>query len=215
MDKMTQVANEALKYVKEGDTIGLGSGRTSAEFIKAIGNSNLKAKVIGVATSVDSEKLARQVGIKTVDIDQVDWIDVCVDGADEVDNSLNVLKGGGGQLTREKKVRNKSRKYVIIVTDEKLVMKIPERRGIPIEILQFGYKTTIVELEEMGLKCDVREGFVTDNGNYICDCKPLEIQELGDLDKKIKLLTGVVETGLFLSPNKTILVSDGKEIKTL
>ncbi len=215
MDKKRHVAQEAVKYVKEGDVVGLGSGTTASEFIKILGESNLKTKVVGVATSIGSERLARNSGIKVVDIDSVQWIDICVDGADEVDEALDILKGGGGQLTREKKVRNKSKKYLIIVTDDKLVTKIPEKRGIAVEILQFGYRTTIDDLESLGMKCEFRENFVTDNGNFICDCRPLISIPLDSLGAKIKAITGVVEHGLFIGQEKTILISDGKTVRKL
>jgi ribose 5-phosphate isomerase A len=215
MDKKEQVAMEAQKYIKEGDIVGLGSGTTASLFIRLLGKSNLKDRIVGVATSIASEKIAREVGIQTVDIDSVDWIDITVDGADEVDNDLNILKGGGGQLTREKKVRKKSKKYVIIISDEKLVQKIPERIGIPIEVLPFAHNTTLKDLEELGMTCKFRRDYITDNGNLICDCKPLEKFDLEKLDQKIKGITGVVETGLFLKGEKIILVSDGKEVKVL
>jgi ribose 5-phosphate isomerase A len=215
MDKKEQVAKEAQNYIKEGDVVGLGSGTTASLFIKQLGGSYLKDRIVGVATSIAAEKLAREVGIRTVDIDSVDWIDITVDGADEVDSDLNILKGGGGQLTREKKVRNRSKKYVIIVTEEKLVKKIPERIGIPIEILPFAHNTTVKDLEAIGMTCKLRKDFVTDNGNLICDCKPLEKFDLEKLDQRIKGITGVIETGLFLKGDKIVLVSNGKEIKIL
>ncbi|MEM4212764.1 MAG: ribose 5-phosphate isomerase A, partial [Thermoplasmatales archaeon] len=132
MDGKHQVALEALKYIREGNVVGLGSGTTASEFIRELGKSAIKDKIIGVATSTSSDNLARELGIKTVDIDDVDWIDITVDGADEVDGDLNILKGGGGQLTREKMVWKKSRKYLVIVTAEKLVARIPDKRGIPV-----------------------------------------------------------------------------------
>lgn len=215
MDKKEQVAEEAINYIVQGNVVGLGSGTTASQFIKALGESSLQSKIVGVATSISSDRLAREVGIKTVDIDSVDWIDVTVDGADEVDKDLNILKGGGGQLTREKKVRNKSRSYIVIISDDKLVDRIMDRTPLPVEVLPFGQKTTIKELEEIGMICQLREGFITDNGNLICDCKPLEKFELQELDQRIKSITGVVETGLFLGGKKKILVSNGEMVTVL
>ncbi len=215
MDKKEHVAREALNYILPGDVVGLGSGTTASQFIKLLGASNLKDRVVGVATSINSERLAREVGIKTVDIDTVDWISVTVDGADEVDRSLNILKGGGGQLTREKKVRNKSKNYLVIVTDEKMVEGIGDRSPIPVEVLSFGHNTTKKEIEQLGMTCQFRNDFITDNGNLICDCKTLTKFDLRRLEQQIKSITGVVETGLFLGGNKTILVSDGVEVKVL
>lgn len=215
MDKKEQVARAALGYISSGNVVGLGSGTTASHFIKLLGGSSLRDEVVGVATSISSDKLAREVGIKTVDIDSIEWIDITVDGADEVDKELNILKGGGGQLTREKKVRNKSKNYLIIVSDEKIVEAIPERLPIPVEVLPFGNRTTMKEMESLGLKCKLREGFVTDNGNIIYDCKMEERSDINKLDQQIKLITGVIETGLFLGGRKVVLVSDGIEVKAL
>lgn len=215
MDKKEHVSKEALKFVQEGNVVGLGSGTTATKFIKLLGQSDLVRKIVGVSTSIPTEMLARESGIKTVDIDSVDWIDITIDGADEVDANFNILKGGGGQLTREKKVRNKSKRYVIIITDDKLVKRVPERRGIPIEVIPFGHMTTLNELEAIGMKCQFREEYITDNGNLVCDCQPLEEFDLAILNQRIKAITGVVETGLFLGGEKTILVSSGENITML
>ncbi|MEM0128074.1 MAG: ribose-5-phosphate isomerase RpiA [Thermoplasmatales archaeon] len=215
MDKKLQVALEAIKYIAEGNVVGLGSGTTASEFIKELAKSRQKDKIVGVATSISSENLARGLGIKTVNIDDVDWIDITVDGADEVDRDLNILKGGGGQLTREKMVWKKSKRYLVIITDEKLVTKIPEKRGIPVEIMQFGHATIIKNIELLGLKCKLREGFITDNGNMICDCTRSDKGNVESLDLKIKGITGVVETGLFLGGKKTVLVSTENEIRKI
>lgn len=215
MDKKKQVAEEALKFVGRGNVVGLGSGTTASEFIKVLGGSNLREGVVGVATSLASEHLARRSGIKTVDIDSVDWIDVTVDGADEIDQELNILKGGGGAMTREKKVCLKSKQYVIIASDEKMVKKIPEKRGIPVEILRFGYKTTIKEIEEIGMKGQLRENFLTDNGNLICDFTPSIDMDIRKMNNQIKMITGVIETGLFLDIDKIVLISDGTKAKRL
>ncbi|MGC8644738.1 MAG: ribose-5-phosphate isomerase RpiA [Thermoplasmata archaeon] len=215
MDKKAMVAIEAVKYIGDGDVVGLGSGTTASQFIRELGKSQMRDKIVGVPTSIASENLAREVGLKTVDIDDIDWIDITVDGADEVDRDMNILKGGGGQLTREKIVWKKSKKYLIIITDDKLVARIPEKRGIPVEILHFGRGTTMRNLEAVGLSCKLREGFVTDNGNAVCDCFPQDKDDLVELHGKIKAVTGVIETGLFLGGKKTILVSTGSEIRVL
>jgi ribose 5-phosphate isomerase A len=215
MDKKEHVAREALRFISEGNVVGLGSGTTASQFIKILGADKIKNKIVGVATSLSSDKLAREVGIKTVDIDSVDWIDVTIDGADEVDSNLNVLKGGGGQLTREKKVRNKSKNYVVIISNEKLVSTIPEKFSIPVEVMPFGHRTTMKELESLGMKCVLREDFLTDNGNLIYDCRLVERCDLQKLDQQVKLITGVIETGLFLGGNKTVLVSDGVEVRIM
>ncbi|MGC8546631.1 MAG: ribose-5-phosphate isomerase RpiA [Thermoplasmata archaeon] len=215
MDKKLMAAKEALNFVSPGNVIGLGTGTTANEFIKLLSKSDLCKSVLGVATSINTENLATNLGIKIVDIDSVDKIDVTIDGADEIDPSGNLLKGGGGALTREKKVALSSRNYVIIVSDEKMVKKIPDHMGIPIEILPFGKKKTIESIENLKFICRLRENFITDNGNFIVDCIPSNEIELSVANREIKSLNGVVETGLFLNFKKTIIISDGKEVKIL
>ncbi|MGC8574863.1 MAG: ribose-5-phosphate isomerase RpiA [Thermoplasmata archaeon] len=215
MDKKLMAAKEALNFVSPGNVIGLGTGTTANEFIKLLSKSDLCKSVLGVATSINTENLATNLGIKIVDIDSVDKIDVTIDGADEIDPSGNLLKGGGGALTREKKVALSSRNYVIIVSDEKMVKKIPDHMGIPIEILPFGKKKTIESIENLKFICRLRENFITDNGNFIVDCIPSNEIELSVANREIKSLNGVVETGLFINFKKTIIISDGKEVKIL
>jgi len=214
-DKKELVSREALKFVSKGSVVGLGSGTTASVFIELLAKSSLRDQVACVSTSYTTEILARDLGLKTVDIDSVDWIDITVDGADEVDEEMNILKGGGGALTREKKVAKKSREYVIIVSNDKLVKRIPEKRGIPVEILHFGHKTTMKEIESLGLRGKLRENFLTDNGNLVCDFLPVGEIDIRKVNGEIKSITGVVETGLFLDMKKIVLVSDGYSVKKL
>lgn len=214
MDKKALVAAEAIKYVNKGNVVGLGSGTTVNEFIKLLGTKEeIKKTIVCVATSIATENLARKVGIRVIDIDLVDRIDVTIDGADEIDPDGNLLKGGGGALTREKKVALNSSKYVIIASNEKLVEKIPDHMGIPIEILKFGAKSTIQKIEDLGMICRVRENFITDNGNIICDCIPENSIDLRETNDEIKKINGVVETGLFLDMRKIVITSDGENVK--
>jgi ribose 5-phosphate isomerase A len=215
MDKKLMAAKEALKFVSPGNVIGLGTGTTANEFIKLLSKSDLRRSIIGVATSINTENLAMDLGIQIVDIDSVDKIDVTIDGADEIDPSGNILKGGGGALTREKKVALSSTNYVIIASDEKMVKKIPDHMGIPIEILPFGKKKTIESIENLKFICRLRENFITDNGNLVVDCIPSNEIDLSVANKEIKGLNGVVETGLFLNFKKTIIISDGEQVKII
>ncbi len=215
MDKKILAAKEALKFISHGNVVGLGTGTTANEFIKLLATNEISKSIVGVATSINTENLARSLGIQMVDIDSVDRIDVTVDGADEIDPMGNLLKGGGGALTREKKVALSSRNYVIIVSDEKMVKKIPDHMGIPIEIIQFGKKKTIECIEDLKFICRLRENFITDNGNVVVDCIPTNDMDVTILNQQIKGLNGVVETGLFLKFKKTIIISDGKEVKII
>lgn len=213
MDKKALAAAEALKYVRPGDVVGLGTGSTANEFIKLLAASDLGKSIVGVATSIHTENIARKLGIQIVDIDSVENIDITVDGADEIDLSGNLLKGGGGALTREKKVALNSREYIIIASDEKMVKKIPDHMGIPIEIIPYGKKKTTRAIEDLKFVCRFRENFITDNGNIIVDCIPIGEIDLISINKEIKGLNGVVETGLFLNFRKTIIISDGTNVK--
>ncbi len=215
MDKKVQAASEALKFISPGNVVGLGTGTTANEFIKLLSKNNLINSIVGVATSINTENLAKQLGIKIVDLDDIDRIDVTVDGADEIDQDGNLLKGGGGALTREKKVALSSNNYVIIASDEKLVKRIPEHMGIPIEILPFGKKKTIESIENLKFVCRLRENFITDNGNYIVDCIPTGDINLKEVEREIKAINGVVETGLFINFKKTIIVANGVEVKLI
>jgi len=202
------VAKSALRYITSGDVVGLGTGTTASEFIKALGASPLSKEVTCVPTSLETESLAKRLGLNLVSLNSVERIDITVDGADEVDNNKNLLKGGGGALTREKIVAHYSKRYVIVITEEKLVENLGSRMPIPVEVLPFSYVQIIRELNQMGLSCQLRKNFTTDNGNYIIDCKPNQKVlkgSLQDLNKAIKLLPGVVETGIFINFNPEIL----------
>lgn len=215
MDKKVLAANEALKYIQPGNVVGLGTGTTATEFIKLLASSDLSKSIIGVATSINTENLAKNLGLQIVDIDSVESIDITVDGADEIDPAGNLLKGGGGALTREKKVALNSRDYIIIATNEKMVKKIPEHMGIPIEIIPFGKKKTVRSIEDLKFVCRIRDNFITDNGNVIVDCIPTKEIDLTTINQDIKNLNGVVETGLFLNFKKTIIISDGNAVKII
>ncbi len=202
------VAKSALKYISPGDVVGLGTGTTASEFIKALGASQLAQKVTCIPTSMETEVLGKTVGLNMVSINDIEKIDVTVDGADEVDQNRNLLKGGGGALTREKIVAHYSKKYIIIVTEEKLVQSIGSRMPIPIEVLPFSYVQIIRELNLMGLSCQLRSNFITDNGNYIIDCRlnqKLLKGSLQEINNAIKIIPGVIETGIFINFNPVVL----------
>jgi len=131
------VAKSALRYITSGDVVGLGTGTTASEFIKALGASPLSKEVTLRPTSLETESLAKRLGLNLVSLNSVERIDITVDGADEVDNNKNLLKGGGGALTREKIVAHYSKRYVIVITEEKLVENLGSRMPIPVEFSFF------------------------------------------------------------------------------
>src|SRR5260221_5773865 len=162
----------ALRFVKPGHTIGLGTGRAASAFIRALGASGIDVR--GVPTSSPAEELARSVGIPIVTLAEAGRIDIDFDGADEVDPRLNLIKGYGGALVREKIVASSSRRFVVLVGAEKIVRKLGTRGSLPVEVVPFGLALVMKKIKALGMKPRLREKdgneVVTDNGNLILDC---------------------------------------------
>ena len=208
------VAEKAVDtFVKDGMNVGLGTGSTAYFAIKRIGQLIADGyDLTCVATSVQSENLARESGIKVVDLDEVDKLDVTIDGADEVDPKMQLVKGLGGALLREKIVAAATVREIIIVDESKLVEKLGTKAPLPVEVLRFGHEHTRYALERQGCKPELRmrdgEPFVTDGGNYIYDCRfPEGISNPFFLESRIDVIPGVVENGLFLNTAFDVLVS--------
>jgi ribose 5-phosphate isomerase A len=200
----------ALRYVKPGHTIGLGTGRAARAFIRALGASGISVR--GVPTSKASEDLARSVGIPIVTLAEAGKIDTDVDGADEVDPQLNLIKGYGGALVREKIVVASSRRFVVLVGYEKLVKKLGEHGSLPVEVVPFGVQLAMKKIKALGMKPAVRENsgaqFITDNGNLILDCGVRKIANAARLDRELLAIPGVVGTGLFVAMADVVLVAE-------
>jgi ribose 5-phosphate isomerase A len=200
------VASEAVKHVKDGFIVGLGSGSTAAYAIKELGRliCQDKIQVKGIPSSSQAKKLAVNAGIPLTTLDEHPLIDLVIDGADEVDKELNMIKGGGGALTREKIIASASKQVVIIADEKKFVEKLGSTFKVPIEVLDFAFVTVFKEIEDLGGLPVLREGngkvgpVVTDNGNYIIDVDFGPINKIKDLNQELKLLPGVIETGLFI-----------------
>jgi ribose 5-phosphate isomerase A len=217
-DHMRALGRFALKTVRPHHTIGLGTGRAAIAFIDALGQSLIAVR--GVPTSRASEELARSLGIEIVALADSPKIDIDFDGADEVDPRLNLIKGYGGALVREKIVAVSSRKVVILVGEEKLVRKLGARGSLPVEVVPFSVPLVTRRVVAFGLKPAVRQkdgaDFVTDNGNVILDCAVKEIHNPAKLDKELLAIPGVVGTGIFAAIATTVLVAmKSGEIKTL
>lgn len=202
-------------YVKDGMNVGLGTGSTAYYAIKRIGQlvTENGYKLTCVATSVQSEELAKECGITVVDIDDVDKLDVTIDGADEVDPKMNLVKGLGGALLREKIVAAATVKEIIVADESKLVPKLGTRASLPVEVLRFGNKHTSFGLRRQ--RCEpvlrVKDGkpFITDGGNYIYDCRfPEGIDNPFFVESRIDVIPGVVENGLFLNTAFEVLICD-------
>ncbi|MFL5327586.1 MAG: ribose-5-phosphate isomerase RpiA [Gemmataceae bacterium] len=204
----------ALDLVAGQSVIGLGSGRAAQMFVRSLGEfvKAGKAKVRGIATSLETAALATQVGIPLVTLADVSEIDVTFDGADEVDRNLNLIKGYGRAMVREKIVAAASRRLVILVGKEKLVPQLGSRGKLPIEIVPFGLPLCERRLRQLGcnpLAYRVNGSlFTTDNGNHILDCEIGPIANPLQFENDICAIPGVVGTGLFLGMADVVLVSD-------
>ncbi len=207
------IYERALEFLRPGDVIGLGSGRASTEFIKLLG-ARVQAglRVTGVATSQASGQLAASLGIPVVDLGQGMPLAVTVDGADEVAPNLDLIKGFGRALVREKVVAASSRRLVILVDRSKLVPALGQRGKLPVEVLPFALPLCRQRLRELGSdpilwEKDGRPG-LTDNGNYILDCATGPLPDPAGWEAKAREIPGVVGTGLFLGMADTVLVGD-------
>jgi ribose 5-phosphate isomerase A len=204
-------AGKALEYIKDGMILGLGTGSTAYWAILGIGEMVKKGlKARAVATSIQSETLAREAGIPIVPFSEIDHIDLTIDGADEVDEELNLIKGGGGALLREKIVAAATKFYIIIVDEGKRVSRLG-KFPLPVEIAPFGWELTRHHLEKLGCSMHLRttdktagrivddKTFHTDNGHYILDCFFDSIADPGLLNEQVNAIPGVMDNGLFIN----------------
>jgi ribose 5-phosphate isomerase A len=209
-----QVAREALKYVVEGAIIGVGSGSTANMFIDELGKMRDRIKGT-VASSVNTAKRLASHGIPVLDLNDVDDIPVYIDGADEVDASLAMIKGGGGALTREKIVAAVARRFVCIADESKLVGTMG-KFPLPVEVIPMARAQVARALSALGGTPRLREGFITDNGNVILDVAGLAITDPKGLESTIQLITGVVTVGLFARHGADVLLLGTKDgVRTL
>ncbi len=218
-ERKLEAAKAALAHLPESGVVGLGSGSTATLFIQELGKLVAAGrKLAGVPTSEDSRRLAESLGIPLLD-DVGPWqIDVCVDGADEVSDDLDVIKGGGGCQTREKIINHASGFNVIIVDDSKLSARLGEKWAVPVEVLRFGENTTRSRLEAFGpATLRLRDGapWITDSGNVIYDIATGPIDHPAKLDAQMLAIPGVVETGLFVGRANLVLVAGPDGLRQL
>jgi ribose 5-phosphate isomerase A len=215
-------AEKALEEIRDGNVVGLGSGHAAEQFIRTLGDRvRAGLRVRGVPTSEGSAALARSVGIPLVSLAEGMPIDVTVDGADEVDPHLNLLKGWGRALVREKIVAASSRRLVIVIgpehVKEKLVARLGQRGKLPIEVVPFGLPLCLKRLADLGLAAEpLRDGerlFLSDNGNNILECRVSPIDDPQTLESHIRAIPGVVGTGLFLGMADLVLIQDGDRLE--
>lgn len=204
-------ARASLRYVRDGDIVGLGSGSTAAYAVRLLAErvrSGLRIR--GIPTSVQTRDLAASMGIPLATLDDFQQIDVTIDGADEVDPNLCLIKGGGGAFLREKIIASASRRLVIIVDSSKPV-PVLGRFPLPVEVVPFAQVLVAKETAALGASVTVRVGadgkpFVTDEGHHILDCAFGQIPDPPALSRKLKDIPGVMEHGLFIGMAKVVLV---------
>lgn len=218
-----RAAERAAELVESGMVVGLGTGNTANFFIRILAerlNSGAVKDIIGIPTSVRTEREAQSLNIPLGDLNDHPVVDITIDGADEVDPDLNLIKGGGGALLREKIVAQTSRQEVIIIDDFKLVPKLGTNWAVPIEVVTFGWRSQALYLESLGAVVTFRttddgQPFVTDQGNYILDCKFGAIADPYALAASIKSRGGIVEHGLFLGLATEVIVASNSGIRRI
>lgn len=217
-------ALEAVKHVKDNFVMGLGSGSTAAYAIKEIGNriKREKIRVSAVPTSYQAFTLAVKHGIAITTLEEHPTLDLTIDGADQIDDELNLIKGMGGALTREKIVASASKKLVIIADERKKVKVLGEsNHPVPIEVIPFATPIVMHKIKEMGGRPFLRESnkkvgpVITDNGNIITDVNFGLVHEPAELNHKLKGIPGVVETGLFVKMADLIYLGERAGVRKL
>jgi ribose 5-phosphate isomerase A len=213
-------ARASLRFVKDGQVVGLGTGSTAAYFIQLLGEQVKNGlRVRGIPSSDRSREQAAGLGIPLTTLDECPQIDVTVDGADEVDPQLRLIKGGGGALLREKIVASATKRYVII-TDATKRVPVLGKFPLPVEVIKFAQAVVAKKLEALGASVGLRLGadgkpYLTDENNHILDCRFGQIQDADRLARQLSDMPGVVEHGLFIGMASVVLVANGGEIVEL
>jgi ribose 5-phosphate isomerase A len=218
LDKMGIVAAE---MITPGQRVGLGSGKAALAFVRALGKRvrDEKLPIIGVPTSIETHRVATELGIPLGALDEIVSLDITIDGADEVDPDLNLIKGGGGYLAREKVVASISKRFVIVVGEEKIVPKLGTSFPVFLEVMEFARSVVTRQVQDMGATVSRRmksDGtpYVTDNGNPYLHCQfpPGGLPDARALDRTFHSMPGVIETALFIGMAQEVLVAytDGR-----
>eukprot|EP00897_Mesotaenium_endlicherianum_P003790 jgi/Mesen1/3439/ME000194S02587 len=222
-DMKRAVAKRAAELVQPGMVVGLGTGSTACMAIEELGKRITAGKlkdVVGIATSYQARVLARQFGVKTVDLNDVNHVDIAIDGADEVDANMNLIKGGGAAHTMEKVVDTIAKNTVIIVDQSKVVSKLGLSTPVAVEVLPYAISPVVRALVAIGGSPEIRSALkkdgpvITDLGNMIVDVSFPGIEDAAALEQQINMIPGVIENGLFVGITQTVLVSgvDGGEV---
>lgn len=211
-DEMKEKAGAyAAALVTPGMTVGLGTGSTANHFIKAVaGRMKEGLSISAVPTSVKTRELATSLGIPVINFDEAETIHFSVDGADEISEQLNLIKGGGGAMLQEKMIAHTARRFVVI-GDESKIVKYLGKFPLPVEVVPYGWKQVKRKVEALGcrnveLRVRNEKTYITDHDHFILDCNFDEILDPGELNARLKSIPGVVETGLFINLAKSAVI---------
>ena len=212
-DKKNLVAEAALDYIQSGDILGIGSGSTVNKFINLLGSVKNKIEAC-VSSSQKSTELLQKMKIPVIDLKECDRIPLYIDGADEANSHKELIKGGGGALTREKILAQSSEKFICIIDESKVVDKLG-KFPLPIEVIQLAQSKISLEMIKIGGRPVYRNQFITDNGHIIIDVHDLDIKEPMALEKKINHMPGVITNGIFSirSADEILIATDSGVIK--
>ena len=216
-DEKQSVARASVQFVRDGETVGLGTGSTATYALRFLGERvHAGLKIIGIPTSNQTKELATSLGIPLTSLDRTPEIDITIDGADEVDPHLSLIKGGGGALLHEKIVASASKRLVIIVDSSKQVPRLG-KFPVPLEVITFAQQLVRRKVEALGASVKLRLNadntpFLTDEGHHILDCHFSSIPDVPALARQLSDMPGIVEHGLFVGMATTVLVAKGKEI---
>ncbi|HJU16265.1 MAG TPA: ribose-5-phosphate isomerase RpiA [Stellaceae bacterium] len=215
-------AYRAVEEVEDGMVLGLGTGSTAAHVLDALGKRVAAGlKICGIPTSERTAVQARRLGIPITSFAEHDKIDLAIDGADEVERgTLNLIKGLGGALLREKIVAAASARFIVVVDGDKLVDRLGAHTPVPVEVTQFGWQATARALGRLGCIPELRpavadQPYVTDGGNFILDCRFRALPDPGTIEREIAMTVGTVENGLFIGRSSTVIVASAAGVEVL
>ena len=221
-EKKRQAAEEAVAFVRNGNVLGLGTGSTVQFALEALARriKNEGIKVWGIPTSTRTESEAKRLGIPLTSLEDHPHVDLTIDGADEIDPQLNLIKGGGGALVREKVVATSSADVIIIADDAKLVVRLGTTFPVPVEILPFSRPLVERGLRALGSTPVLRKqqngsNYVTDNGNWILDARFPRLDEPAKMEREITMLAGVVDCGIFTGLADLALIGTADGVRRL
>jgi ribose 5-phosphate isomerase A len=219
----TFAAKKAVSYIENGMKVGLGTGSTAKIAIDIIGQRVAEGlQIVGIPTSERSHQQALDLNIPLTTFEETPYLDVTIDGADQVQlETLAIIKGLGGALVREKIVAFATTRYLIVIDESKVVQKLGNQVPVPVEVVQFGWSATIAHLKKLTPEIKMRKAeksddfYITDGGNFIADCFFSDITNANFLESSIKNVVGVVDCGLFLGLNPTVIVGSASGAKLL